>query len=42
MSNTWDIMQIIARYNDRAAKTEKYSREGEALRELYAQNLRIQ
>ena len=42
MSNTWDIIQIIGRYNNRAAKTEKYSPEGEALRELYAQNLRLQ
>jgi hypothetical protein len=42
MSNTWDIMQIIDRYNKRATKTEKYSSEGETLRELYAQNLRLQ
>lgn len=42
MDNTWDIMQIIDRYNDRAAKTEKYSKEGEALRILYAQNIRLQ
>jgi hypothetical protein len=42
MDNTWDIIQIIDRYNNRAAQTEKYSPDGEALRELYAQNLRIQ
>lgn len=42
MDNTWDIIQIIDRYSARAAKTEKYSKEGEALRELYAQNLRLQ
>ena len=42
MSNTWDIMQIIDRYTKRAATIEKYSSEGEELRELYAQNLRLQ
>ena len=42
MNNTWDIIQIIDRYNKRAATIEKYSREGEELRELYAQNLRLQ
>ena len=42
MNNTWDIMQIIDRYKNRAAKIEKYSKEGEELRELYAQNLRLQ
>lgn len=42
MKNTWDIIQIIGRYNNRAAETEKYSPEGEKLRELYAQNLRLQ
>ena len=42
MDNTWDIMQIIDRYNKRAKQTEKYSPRGESLRELYAQNLRLQ
>lgn len=36
MSNTWDIMQIIDRYNKRTAKIERYSREGESMSELYA------
>lgn len=42
MSNTWDIMQIIDRYKDRIDKVNRYSPEGESLRELYAQNIRLQ
>ena len=42
MDSTWTIIQIIERYNRRAEQVVKYSPEGEALRELYAQNLRLQ
>ena len=42
MSNTWEIMRIISRFNKRVEGLESFSKEREVLEELYAQALRIQ
>lgn len=42
MSNTWEIMTIISHFNDRIKNVDKYSSEYDALKELYAEAIRIQ